>query len=64
MTPQQIKANAPEGATHYYDYPSSGLLIDYYKVANGFIYVWSIWAENPEWQKLSGRIHSFEIKPL
>ena len=60
MTPQQIKANAPDGATHYdWEY-------DYLRLKNG---KWSVWNSFHEiWQPIHNPteedIARFKIKPL
>ena len=57
MTPQQIKANAPEGATHY---EIDGRFIYYYKFNNINI---SIWNRNKGWL-LKPIEWAVDIKPL
>ena len=61
---KKIVDSAPDGSTHYWDYPASGLCIDYYKVAGDFISVWAYWLDSPIWIRLTDRIYSFKIKPL
>lgn len=63
MTNEEIRKNAPSGATHYWDYPTSGLPIDYYKKDGDNICVWADWLEKPDWlpnEKLKG----YKFKPL
>ena len=63
MTEQEIKDGAPSGATHYWDYPASGLPIDYYKIDDGNVYVWACWLEKPDWL-INNRLKVYEFKPL
>jgi len=64
MTIEEIKKNAPKGATHYWDYPASNLPIDYYKIDNDFLYVWTYWLDEPKWAMTTSRIGTFKTKPL
>lgn len=64
MTEQEIKANAPKGATHYYDYPHTGFDIDYYKIEDGLACVWAGWLDKPVWVIISNQIYLHDIKPL
>lgn len=63
MTEQEIRDSAPGGATDYWDYPASGLSVDYYKRDGGDIYVWASWLEKPEWL-INNRLKSYNFKPL
>ena len=62
MTKDQIQANKPDGATHYYDYPHMKLPTDYYKLDNGVLFVWSYRLDIPEWIQIPNR--GMELKPL
>lgn len=63
MTEQEIKDRAPHGATHYWDYPASGLPLDYYRKDGDDAYVWADWLESPSW-KMNNRLKSYKFKPL
>ena len=63
MTNQEIKDRAPHGATHYWDYPASGLPLDYYRKDGDDVYVWADWLESPSW-KMNNRLKSYKFKPL
>lgn len=58
MTPQQIKDNAPNGATYYIDHCS----IQYYKAdEHGMVFIWS----DGSWHDLPMHIsEAYALKPL
>ena len=64
MTIEEIRKNAPDGATHYWDYPATGLPIDYYKLIDGdLLSCWGGWLDNPEWIPLR-KSKDIQLKPL
>lgn len=59
MTPQQIKDNAPCGATRYAVYDND---VTYYKVEGEYIYLWDMYC----WEFFDYRIDigEYDLKPL
>lgn len=59
MTPQQIKDNAPHGATHYHTRNRYAI---YYKIVNGSLKVY--YKTHDKWYRSRLFIDDIHIKPL
>lgn len=57
MTPQQVKDNAPEGATHYYQYKNGNIIYFKYFPDSG-----SLYRVTPNWTSTQFIIN--KLKPL
>lgn len=67
MTPEEIKRNAPEGATHYM---FNDGFIYYYKLVDDFLYFWSYYGNSYGIvnERINGKFHIGDryenLKPL
>lgn len=62
MNIEEIKRNAPEGATHY----KNSIMVWYYMLGKDFLYIWLGCIENLHWVKYISieEISGVNIKPL
>ena len=61
MTEQQIKENAPDGATHYKESPILSFIY-YFKVVEGDVWIWTVF---DRFEKTLRKFSEYDnIKPL